>query len=199
MTPTRPCTMTLAVSCKKCARKMRNFTKHLPGWSVLCHVLLLAVIGLTALSAVSCRTQKSVERATIRADTLSQVLTEYEIQETVTEAVAGDSVSLAIPMEVMQILPEGAEFSKKKGRTRVSLKRQGEAVVAEAETDSIPRAVTRHERKARDSLNQHFNNVAAQETVKEKPPDCEWTGYIVGVAIILCMVLCITAIIKLSK
>lgn len=178
---------------------MRNFTRHLPGWSVLYHVLLPAVIGQTALSAVSCRTQKSVERATIRADTLSQGRTEYEMQETVTAAVAGDSVSLAIPMEVMQSLPEGAEFSKKKGRTRVSLKRQGEAVVAEAETDSIPREVTRHERRARDSLRQSRNNVAAQETVKEKPPNCEWTGYIVGVAIILCMALCIKAIIKLSE
>ena len=157
---------------------MRNFTRQLPGWSVLCHVLLLAVIGLTALSAVSCRTQRTVEWATIRADTLSQGHTEYEIQETVTEAVSGDSVSLAIPMEVMQSLPEGAAFTKKQGRTRVSLKRKGECVVAEAETDSIAREVSRYERKARDSLEQRRQTTLRETSVKEKPPNNSWAVWV---------------------
>lgn len=170
--------MTFAVSCKKCARRMRNFTRHLPGWSVLCHVPLLAVIGLTALSAVSCRTQRTVERATIRADTLSQGHTEYETLETVTQAVSGDSVSLAIPMEVIQSLPEDAAFTKKQGRTRVSLKRKGEAVVAEAETDSIGQTVSRYERKAHDSLRCSGTSSATESTVKEKPPNSNWAFWV---------------------
>lgn len=154
---------------------MRNFTRQLPGWSVLCHVLLLAVIGLTALSAVSCRTQRTVERSTIRADSLSQGHTEYETQETVTQAVSGDSVSLSIPMEVIRSLPEGAAFTKKQGRTRVSLKRKGEAVVAEAETDSIGQTVSRYERKARDSLSQRVGTTSYSETsTKAKPPNNGW-------------------------
>lgn len=158
---------------------MRNFTRQLPGWSVLCHVLLLAVIGLTALSAVSCRTQRTVERATIRADTLSQGHTEYETQETVTQAVSGDSVSLMIPMEVMQSLPEGAAFTKKQGRTRVSLKRKGDAVLAEAETDSIGQTVSRYERKARDSLSCRGETTAYSETsTKEKPPNNIWAIWV---------------------
>ena len=161
---------------------MRNFIRHLPGWSVLCHVPLLAVIGLTALSAVSCRTQKSVERATIRADTLSQGHTEYETLQTVMQAVSGDSVSLAIPMEVIRSLPEGATFTKKQGRTRVSLKRKGESVVAEAETDSIGQTVSRYERKARDSLRCSGTTEVTESTVKEKPPNNSWAVWaLVGI------------------
>ena len=158
---------------------MRNFTRQLPGWSVLCHVLLLAVIGLTALSAVSCRTQRTVERSTIRADSLSQGHTEYETQETVTQAVSGDSVSLSIPMDVIRSLPEGAAFTKKQGRTRVSLKRKGEAVVAEAETDSIGQTVSRYERKARDSLSQRVGTTSYSETsTKGKPPNNGWAIWV---------------------
>lgn len=184
--------MTLAVSCKKCAERMRNFTRLLRGWSVLCHVLLLAVIGLTALSAVSCRTQRTVERATIRADTLSQGHTEYETQETVTQAVSGDSVSLMIPMEVMQSLPEGAAFTKKQGRTRVSLKRKGDAVLAEAETDSIGQTVSRHERKSSDSLRYSGRAEVTESTVKEKPPNNSWAVWvlvgIVGTVIVIIVI-----------
>lgn len=145
---------------------------------MLCHVLLPAVIGLTALSAVSCRTQRTVERTTIRADTLSLGHTEYETLETVMQAVGGDSVSLAIPMEVMQSLPEGAAFTKKQGRTRVSLKRKGEAVVAEAETDSIGQTVSRYERKARDSLRCSGTAEVTESTIKEKPPNNSWAVWV---------------------
>lgn len=142
-------------------------------------MLLLAVIGLTALSAVSCRTQRTVERSTIRADSLSQGHTEYETQETVTQAVSGDSVSLSIPMEVIRSLPEGAAFTKKQGRTRVSLKRKGEAVVAEAETDSIGQTVSRYERKARDSLSQRVGTTSYSETsTKAKPPNNGWAIWV---------------------
>lgn len=177
---------------------MRNFTRQLPGWSVLCHVLLLAVIGLTALSAVSCRTQRTVERSTIRADTLSQGHTEYETLETVTQAVSGDSVSLSIPMEVIQSLPDGAAFTKKQGRTRVSLKRKGAAVVAEAETDSIGQTVSRYERKARDSLSQRSETTAHSETsTKEKPPNSNWAIWVlVG---IVCTIGTIIVIKRLFK
>jgi len=176
---------------------MRNFTRHLPGWSVLCHVLPLAVIGLTALSAVSCRTQRTVERATIRADTLSQGHTEYETLETVTQAVSGDSVSLAIPMEVMQSLPDGAAFTKKQGRTRVSLKHEGETVVAEAETDSIGQTVTRHERKARDSLSSLTNSSAYETAIKEKPPNNSWAVWVlVGIVGTIIAIIAIRTLFK---
>lgn len=141
---------------------------------MLCHVLLLAVCGLSVLSAVSCRTQKAVERATIRGDTLSLGSTESETLETATEPIAGDTLSLTIPMEAIQNLPDGAVFTKKEGRTRLTVGREGAAVVAKAETDSVGRTVNRYERKARDSLQHRQTAAASETTIREKPPNGYW-------------------------
>ena len=149
---------------------------------MLCNVLLLVVCGLSVLSAVSCRTQRSVERLAIRGDTLSQGSTEYETQETVMQAVPGDTLSLTIPMEEIQSLPDGASFTKKAGRTRLSVKRLGEAVVAEAETDSLGRETRHYERKARDSQSSR-GRVYSEASTKEKPPNYDWAIWVlVGIA-----------------
>ena len=153
---------------------MRDFTRPSRGWSALCRVLLLAAIGMAALSAASCRTQRVEERVTIRADTLRAASIESVTLETAMQGIPADSVSLTIPMEVMQILPEGAEFSRKQGRTRVSLRRQGAAVVAEAVTDSMAREVRRYERRARDSLEQRV--AGAQQSVAIKSPAAHAPG-----------------------
>ena len=124
-----------------------------------------------------------MERATIRADTLREVRTEYETVETTAQAVTGDTLSLTIPMEVMQSLPEGAAFTKKEGRTRLSLKRKGDAVVAEAETDSIGREIRHYERKARDSLQQRGETALRETYIKEKAPNDRWAIWVlVGMA-----------------
>lgn len=121
--------------------------------SMLCDVLTLAVIGTVVLSAVSCRSQQHIEaRTEMREDSLREVSTESVTVETVLQAVRGDTASLTVPMEVMKNLPDGAVFTLKQGRTRVSLKRDGDNVVAEAESDSIGREVKRYERRARDAL-----------------------------------------------
>ena len=120
-----------------------------------------------------------MERATIRGDTLVEVRTEYETVETTAQAVTGDTVSLTIPMEVMAILPEGAAFTKKEGRTRLSLKRRGDAVVAEAETDSIGREIRHYERKARDSLQQRGETALRETSIKEKAPNDRWAIWVV--------------------
>lgn len=146
---------------------MRDYIKQSAGWSALCHALLLVAIGLSALCAASCRTHKSVERTTIRADTLIMDHTEYEILTTETESIAGDTVSVKIPIDLIQNLPDGAMFSKKQGRTRVNLIRAGDAVVAEAESDSIERVLKHYERKARDSL-QRGNSSVDCETSERK-------------------------------
>lgn len=141
---------------------------------MLYNVLLLAVCGLSVLSAVSCRTQKAVEQVRSRGDTLSRGSTESEILETVTEPIAGDTLSLTIPTEAIQSLPDGAVFTKKAGRTRLTVGRDGTAVVARAETDSIGQRITRYERKARDSLQRRQTAAATETTVREKPPNGNW-------------------------
>ena len=184
MTPTRRCMPTSAASCEKCEERMRSFTKLRRVWSVLCHALLLAGTGLTALSAVSCRTQRvpqlTLREWWLRCDTLMAVRTEYETVETVAQAVTGDTVSLTIPMAVMESLPEGAAFTRKEGRTRLSLKRQGNAVVAEAEADSIGRETRHYERKARDSLQRGTSAATAATVIKEKSPNGTWAIWVLA-------------------
>ena len=150
---------------------MRNFTRQLRGLNALYSALLLAVCGLSVLSAVSCQTQRTVERQTIRADTLRQGSTESVTVVTATEAVSGDSVRLTVPMTVIQSLPDGAAFTKKEGRTRLSLQRDGDAVTAVAETDSMMRETSRYERRARDSLQHTGSTAMSEQRVKEKPPN----------------------------
>lgn len=162
---------------------MKDFTKLLHGWSVLCRVLLPAAIGLAVLSAVSCRTQRVEERIAFHTDSLQAASTESVTVETVMQGVAGDSVSLAIPMEVIQILPEGAEFSRKEGRTRVSLRRQGYVVIAEAVTDSVPREGRRYERRARDSLRQR-GETALHSTSNEERPTVARRVRLIGLAVL---------------
>lgn len=119
----------------------------------------------------------------MRQDVLRRGLTEYETLAIVAEGVAGDTLSLTIPMAAMTSLPEGAAFTKTEGRTRLNLKRKGNAVVAEAETDSICREVSRYERKARDSLWERGKTALHSSTTKEKPPNSSWAIWmLVGMA-----------------
>lgn len=164
---------------------MKNYTMRYSVLRTLCDVLTLAVIGILVLSAVSCRSQRSVEgRTTFREDSLRQVSTESVTVETEVQAVPGDSVSLTVPMTVIQNLPEGAMFSQKKGRTRISLKRDGDNIVANAESDRIGREVQRYERRARDALRQGGSEKceASNESTKQ-PGTSPWLAVMTAVSL----------------
>lgn len=147
---------------------MRNYTKLLSVWSVLSAALTLAATGTLVLSASSCRSHRHLERTeTVREDSLTVRSTASVTVTTALQSIAGDSVSLRVPLTLMASLPDGALFTGKRGRTRVSLRRDGVNIVAEAESDSVPREVTRYEHRARDSL-QYRGGAQAAETSKEK-------------------------------
>ena len=168
---------------------MRNFTRLQRGWSVLCHVLLAAVTGLSALSGVSCRSARGLERVELRENTVMAVSTADETVETVMAGMPGDTVSLRIPMESIWSLPEGAVFTKKKGRTRLTLKPCGDAVVVEAETDSVGREIRHYERKARDSLGQRGGTTLRERPAREDTSEGRWAVWVlvgmVGVTVII--------------
>lgn len=149
---------------------MTNYTRYAHAWSVLFHVLLFAAIGLSALSVTSCRTQRTEARSSVRRDTLSLGSTESVTLEWKTQAISPDSVRLEIPIASMQSLPEGAAYTQKHGRTRLSLQRHGDNVVAEAATDSVPQTVQRYERRARDILRSRSQSEAQERTSKESQP-----------------------------
>lgn len=105
---------------------------------------------------------------TVREDSLTVRSTASVTVATVLRNVPGDSVCLSVPLTVMESLPDGALFTGKRGRTRVSLRRDGVNIVAEAESDSVPREVTRYEHLARDSLLRSGGTQAAEVTAREK-------------------------------
>ena len=131
---------------------MGNYTMRSYGWSVLFSVLIHAVIGMTVLCATSCRSHHTEERTTIRGDSLQWASLESVTVERVTEGIPGDSVELIMEMTAIASLPDGAEFSRKEGRTRVSVKKEGDKLIANATTDSVAHSVTRVEHLARDTL-----------------------------------------------
>ena len=172
---------------------------RLRGLSVLSLVLMLVVFGLSALSIVSCRAPKTVERQTIRGDTLSRGSTEYETLVTMTQTVPGDTVQMMIPIREIQNLPEGAAYSSKTGRTRLTLMRKGGSVVAKAETDSVGQTVSRYERKARDSL-QHMNAANVTSTLTTEKNSSTGIGRILrSIAIIVVSITVIIIIRRLFK
>ena len=105
---------------------------------------------------------------TVMSDSLRVRSTASVTVATVVQSVPGDSVSLSVPLTVMASLPDGALFTGKRGRTRVSLRRDGVNIVAEAESDSIEQKVTRYEHLARDSLLRSGGTQAAEVTAREK-------------------------------
>lgn len=138
-----------------------------------------------------------MEQSSAMGDTLRAGSTEYETQETVVQGVKGDTLSLTIPMVAIQSLPDGAAFTKKTGRTRLSLTRKGDAVVAEAETDSIGREVSRYERRARDSLQHRTTNAINKTTQKEKPPNGSRRAWVlIGIVITIGIIIVLKRLFK---
>lgn len=117
---------------------MRNCTKLLRVWSVLCLALQLAVTGLTVLSATGCRSHRVLSRESVEGSVLSAVSTGSEtvVVERRVTAAGVDSVELRVPIETMRMLPDGGEFSQRQGGTRVTLRREGSVLTARAETTS---------------------------------------------------------------
>ena len=131
-------------------------------FSALIHV----AIGMLALSEVSCRSQVTGERMTISGDSLRWVSHESVTVETLIHPITGDSVGLTIPLKAILSLPDGAEYSSKQGRTRLSLKKSGDKLIANATTDSVAGRMTRVEHLARDSLQK--GSVRETEKTEEK-------------------------------
>lgn len=125
---------------------MTRFTRSASGWNVLSRALLCVAIGLSALSVTSCRSLRSSASCAQQVDSLEAV-TELVTLRTVSTPVRGDTVSLAIPLTSLRKLPPGAEYSAKRGRTRVSVGvLPGDTLSIHAETDSVCREIVAAER-----------------------------------------------------
>ena len=131
---------------------MKSFTKPSVVWSVLCRVLLPAVTGAIALSVTSCRSPRTMVQGSVCLDTFHLVHRESVSEVTEVLPFPGDSVSVSVPLTTLLTLPEGAVYSHRRGRTRVTLSRCGGSVLATAESDSVSGGVVRSSHHVRDSL-----------------------------------------------
>lgn len=119
---------------------MTRYTRFARAWSVLSLVLQCAAIGLSAQFVTSCRTLRTSASSELQADSMVSYVESVTFHASTTP-VPRDSVGLRISLTSLRELPAGAEYSAKRGRTRVSvgLTGGGDTVAICAETDSLPR------------------------------------------------------------
>lgn len=125
---------------------------------------LFATITASVLFLSSCRTTKTVKESSYLQlelqDSARQVWCEIETRETARQYIAGDSVRLSVPLEMVMSLPPGAAYTEKSGRTRVTVQRNGEHLAIVGETDSVGADISRYERRARDSLSESLRKAS---------------------------------------
>ena len=86
-------------------------------------------------------------------------------------------------MKSIESLPDGAEYSRKEGRTRVSVKKVGDKLIASARTDSVLRSVTRVEHLARDTLSQ-VSQRRTEDTSEKGSPAAKLPGTVALIILI---------------
>lgn len=156
MTPTKACTRTYQRCCWKHNRNMKTTlrlwkclrqrtTRHASpsiGSAVQSRLSSFVLIAILALSAVSCRSTKTMTaqaEAKVEKDSAENKQTTTKIIWT--EKVPQDQVHLIIPLDSIGRLPSGASFNKKEGRANVkaSLGKQGDkdVIIIDASCDSL--------------------------------------------------------------
>ena len=86
------------------------------------------------------RNAQEVRHSTAEQSTL------HEIRTVTTESVAAEEAEIVVPLRTLDSLPDGAQFALRKGRTSVAARRNGDALIVTARSDSLGRAVTSYER-----------------------------------------------------
>ena len=147
--------------------KMETFIRKCRVSSRLSSALLCAVIGLYALCAQSCRTQKetSVEK---RTESLQDsLLSEIRVVKPVT--VPPSEVGLEIPVENLLKLPPSASYTKRSGQASVSVSRQGDTVYIDAGCDSLRMLVEYYERE--------LTRIHSQTGIREQENESRSVGF----------------------
>ena len=125
-------------------------------WRLLFVALLSAVTMILALCATSCSTSKRVEvssqrtsaEAVVRADSLQTAETVQQTTLLTYQPVQADSLSMKIPLTNLRDLPDGASFTRRKGRANVTLRNIRDTLYVEASCDSLQRLVSLYQHRA---------------------------------------------------
>lgn len=150
--------------------KTENSTGPLPGLTAQWRKLLLAVIGMIALSVMSCRSPGRMTASSRLSDSLQSVRQSVLTLLPVPASVAQTKLS----MSQLAALPEGAGYSARSGQaTATVLRGQGDTLIITSTCDSLAREVI----ALREELIRIRNETG--ETVEEPPPQVvqEPTGF----------------------
>lgn len=163
--------------------KYKNSGKGCSAWRACWSGLSIALIGNVALLVCSCRTTN--ESTSIRnLDSLA-----WDRKVNVTLATTPKSLAkLAIPLDSLRKLPEGATFNNKSGQATASAAFKNDTLFVEASCDSLQNLVYQLEENlhaARDELEQ-------KELAKEPATTPFWVKFKWYLTGVLTMVLLIT-------
>lgn len=115
--------------------------------------LTVASIIMSVLFLTGCANKKRCveqhEMLTVEATKRAKMdsVVQEELTETL-EAVPAESVTMEIPIKVIDLMPEGSEYRQKKGRVAVSARRKGFDLRIEARSDSVPRVKARQKQRS---------------------------------------------------
>ena len=160
-------------------RKLSFWKRKRPAFWLSSRAWKNAGVILLALPVLSCRTTKENTSMSLR-DSL-----EWSRKVSVTLATIPTSLAeLAIPMDSLRRLPEGAAYAKRSGQATARVAVAGDTLVVTAECDSLQRVVY--------SLEEELRRASARqeqsETIKEAPEftlKCYWTGIMTGIISLL--------------
>lgn len=188
MTPTKACTRTFQRCCWKPNRSMKTTlrlwkclrqrtTRHaspLIGSVVQSRLSNFVLIAILALSAVSCRSTKTMTtqaEAKVERDSAESNQTTTKIVWM--EKVAQEQVHLIIPLDSIGRLPSGASFGNKQGRANVKAsvgKRDGKDVIyIDATCDSLQVMCLYYEEQNKKLARQ---NAELSNTIKTEKEQC---------------------------
>lgn len=168
--------------------KIENFTEPLPGWTARWRKLLLAVIGMIALSVTSCRSPGQMTDSSQSSDSLRSVKGFALIQQPVPPSIA----KTAFPTGMLATIPVGTGFSRRSGQATVNVNRISEdSVEVTATCDSLARQIILLSEENTRIRNELF------EKKEDPPPKIVheptgwqwfqiWTGRIFGLYLLLC-------------
>ena len=163
--------------------------------TVLWRKQALAVIGIIALSATSCRSPGTLTASVRHDDSLRSVRREETLRKPVPPSLA----KTAFPTDLLKVIPVGTGFSRRSGRATVNVTRiSPDSLEVTATCDSLAREVVR--------LTEELTRIRSETEQQEKelPPKVVreptgwqwfqiWTG---RVAVLLLVLMLITRRLK---
>ena len=152
-----------------------------PGLSSL---LIIALMLTIALSCASCAATKETQTQQTQTSSISgkSDTTSVEIKCTTAETIPESRVNLAVSVDSLLKLPEGAVYRESKDRAHIEAKQKEGVIYITGTCDSLQREVERYEalyHTARDALESYASH-SEEEMLKRSPSLCRYLAVFIS-------------------